>query len=317
MRQPDRRTKVSRVENRLRQRQNYRRATPRTVPQRGRATPTTESDTSKRLMTYDDYVKSLDEQEKLIELEGDDGWDKLAEIAASTWSHLKKIPSVCISALIGVGSFLRPTFVAALHRVNRASPQKARRLYRLVQGSISRIYRRLGRRKSLLLTGGSALLIVALASVLTTTRNVSQSLDPEAGQVESAVDQSQQQRQLDFPIAESETRKDEQGIAFDPDRGVASFRDVIQGYVVTVSQQPLTDEQKLDQDAFLETVAVNLFAQGSFTSEKGPVHYTIPLPDVDPSQTIMFTHKDLLIFVRTQGVELDSIVWERYVNSLQ
>jgi hypothetical protein len=120
----------------------------------------------------------------------------------------------------------------------------------------------------------------------------------------------------DFELALTDTINADEGISFDANRGVASFRDTIRGVKVTVSQQKLTEGQKIDRAAQTELVAVQLLASTSLESDIGTVYLTDPTGQADPSQTAIFSTDELLIFVRTQGVVLAPQAWLEYANSI-
>ena len=122
-----------------------------------------------------------------------------------------------------------------------------------------------------------------------------------------------------FDIVLPDERSDqvEDRIFFDSDLGVASFRDAIRGSEVTISQQPLTDEQKADREGQLEIIALQLLAETSFDSKFGTVYVSNTSPDGTPSQVTMFTTDELLIFIRTSGNALSVDAWAEYIQRIE
>jgi hypothetical protein len=101
-------------------------------------------------------------------------------------------------------------------------------------------------------------------------------------------------------------------IAYDGQRKVASFADILNGINITVSQQPLPESFKDDPDKEVRKIAESFNADmqikaGGITAYKGT--------NANGPQTIIFHRGELLIFMFSER-EIPDDVWGTYILSL-
>ena len=244
---------------------------------------------------YDDYLKKLDEQEQLFDLSDDTFMDALRE-----WSDEKK-------------KIWGPRLKIASKSSWKATRKGSSSVISRLSSTSTRLYKKLG----LVKIGAAVGLIVLSIGVISFVANRGES--GLEGEVAAATDDSGTVQPVGapFPIVASDSIVESRGVSFDRETGVASFRDKFNELEVTVSQQPLTQEQIDRGEQFLNEVAFSLQTSTSFPTEKGTVHLTIPSEDnPDESQVGVFIYKDLLIFVRTHDIQFEPVDWVEFVNSL-
>lgn len=264
-------------------------------------------------MTYDDYIKQTANIDKIIEIDEDTKWDKLRDfvgeylawMAAKTKRYTPVVKAKAAS-LAKVAYQKQPINKALLERWARGAREK-----------IKPLESKFGA-KNVLFGGITGITVLVLGGGFFIPKLFS----GESGQVQSAVDVAEDlnignQIEPTFDVAVTDTVNKDQGIYFDPEVGVASYRDIVRGFTVTVSQQPLTDVQRADPAGELEKLAVQLLAGVSFETDLGTVYLTTPAPEGDPSQVAMFMTNDLLIFIRTAGVSISTEGWVEYINRIQ
>lgn len=102
-------------------------------------------------------------------------------------------------------------------------------------------------------------------------------------------------------------------VKYDAQRKVVNYKDSIGGVEITISQQPLPEAFKQDTEAKVKKIAEEFSATKTIatanptayigTSAKGP-------------QTVIFSKKDLLVFIQSTKV-IDDHDWAEYITSLQ
>lgn len=105
----------------------------------------------------------------------------------------------------------------------------------------------------------------------------------------------------------------EGAVRYDAQRKVVNFQDSIGGVAITISQQPLPEAFKEDTEAKVKKMAEEFSATKTIatanptayigTSAKGP-------------QTVIFSKKDLLVFIQS-AKKIDDHDWAEYVTNLQ
>lgn len=105
----------------------------------------------------------------------------------------------------------------------------------------------------------------------------------------------------------------QKGVSYEPQKGVASFADKISGVEVIVSQQPLPDQFKQNPKQEVENLAKSFKASKVLEAKGTQAFYGTS--SLDGYQTVIFTKKDLLIFIRAQQ-ELDKDALTQYIVNL-
>lgn len=105
----------------------------------------------------------------------------------------------------------------------------------------------------------------------------------------------------------------EGAVRFDAERKVVNYKDSIGGVAITVSQQPLPEAFRQDTDSKVKKMAEGFSATKTIatanptayigSSEKGP-------------QTVIFSKKDLLVFIQS-AKKIDDHDWAEYITNLK
>ncbi len=262
--------------------------------------------TKKQPMTYDDYIRSLASSEKLFEVEEipfGERFRKFTDVLSEFASRLKT----------ALWRRIRSYSVTLLAFIRSHRPEAVNKQLKPVIRTYKQLEKRFGARTLMVAGSLGAIFILAGFSVILTKSQLSKPDKGGNGEVQGVSDAPKPT----FDVVESETRDENTKVAFDPQLGVASFQDKVGDLPVVISQQPLAEEQRKNQNEFLNEVSVNLRTTGSIETDKGTVHFTIPTQKKnDTVQVIIFIYKDLLIFVRADGtLEPDQI--KAYVDGLK
>lgn len=110
---------------------------------------------------------------------------------------------------------------------------------------------------------------------------------------------------------ESETTSDK--VAYDAQRKVASYTDMVGGIKVTVSQQALPETFKDSPEEKVKKLAES-FAANEVISTSSPTAYLGT--SVKGPQTVIFTKNGLLIFIQS-AQKIDKPDWAEYITKLQ
>jgi hypothetical protein len=119
----------------------------------------------------------------------------------------------------------------------------------------------------------------------------------------------------DFDTVLPDGKKDETSdnkLGYDPQRRVASFRDTLEGKVITVSQQPLPEAFKNNTDEEVKKLAKG-FNANEVIQESNPKAYLGT--DVSGAQTVIFHKKGLLVFILSPK-QIDKDQWAAYITKL-
>lgn len=98
---------------------------------------------------------------------------------------------------------------------------------------------------------------------------------------------------------------------YDPERGFSSFRDELNGKLITVNQQPVPANFELSADILLAQTEYSSI--GRLETNNGSVY--IARADTGAQHAIAFKFKNLLIFITTTH-EISNAEWQKYVNEL-
>jgi hypothetical protein len=119
----------------------------------------------------------------------------------------------------------------------------------------------------------------------------------------------------DFPysLPKGSDTEIEGEVRYNPQRKLVNFKDSIGGVVITISQQPLPEGFKEDTDTKVKKLAQDFNATKTIatanptsyigTSAKGP-------------QTVIFSKKDLLVFIQSTSI-IDDHDWAEYITNLK
>lgn len=102
-------------------------------------------------------------------------------------------------------------------------------------------------------------------------------------------------------------------VRFDPKRKVVNYKDTVAGVSVTVSQQQLPEGLKEDSQEKIKKIAADFSATRALTTAT-PTAYIGD--SIEGPQTVIFTKKDLLIFVLSAN-KVDDKDWAEYVTTLR
>ncbi len=253
-----------------------------------------------RQMTYDDYLAEVKDGEKFFEVSDDTRWDEIRENIRSKI----RVYSEWVKAN-------GPTYAQTAYT-------KARGYARIAWSWAQKQYKTLRARYStrqLALAGGASIAVLVLLGGLVSVFTGSDGTS-EQTVAEGTVQGASSEPTIDFdPVLPSTVEED--AVFIDARQGVASFRDQIGLSTVTVSQQPLTEEQKADRAGQLELISVQLLSDVSFATQFGTTYLTNTAPDGTASQVVMFTTDDLLVFIRTPGTTIAVDDWVEYINTIE
>ncbi len=115
-------------------------------------------------------------------------------------------------------------------------------------------------------------------------------------------------------VPETAKKVEDKPVSYDPEKQVASFKDKITGVDVTISQQALPDTFKANPEQEVEKLAKNFNANKIIYA--GEVKAFSGISSEDKTQTVVFTKKNLLIFVRAVK-ELDKDGLVQYIINLE
>jgi len=270
-------------------------------------TPTKPANTK---ITYDDFLESIKDADKIIDINDDSKWNNFLEFTSEyvSWINQKKNKYLPVAKKKLSEFAIKSYQKQPIHRL--AIEKWSKTGYRRLKGLNSQFGS-----KKVLFGGLTSIALLVLGGGFIIFRDSPQ---PQ-GTVKAVVDEKPNvvREEPDFPIVTSDTADLEQGLYFDSSKGVATFRDKIKSVPVTVSQQPLNDQQKLNPAGELEKVAVQLSAGISIKTKLGTVYITTPDPEVSKDQAALFMTNDLLIFVKTAGVSISTEGWVEYINSIK
>lgn len=250
---------------------------------------------SARQMTYDDYVSQVRDIDKIIEVDEDNFGERLRRSVSSLRNRLELV----------IGR-LSSRFTAFVHSAvgEKLATQKwlgqAKQWDRRVVIGVGSVT--------------SIIVLVLCGQLLFGDDSIRTSdLTSSAGQVQGARVVTE-----DFEPVVPEDKKEEiaKTLYIEPQKGIAGYHDTLSGFPITISQQPLSDEQKRDPEESLSKISVAVYASGSLETKKGRAYIVQPSED-DPTQKVLFITKDLLILIRTSGTDISDEAWIEYINSIE
>ncbi len=102
-------------------------------------------------------------------------------------------------------------------------------------------------------------------------------------------------------------------VRYNAERKLVNFKDSIGGVEITISQQPLPEAFKEDTDNKVKKLAADFSATKAITTAN-PTAYLGT--SVEGPQTVIFTKKDLLVFILSTK-SIDEHDWAEYITNLQ
>lgn len=175
-----------------------------------------------------------------------------------------------------------------------------------IKKSVLRLRNYATRHKKQVIVGlGAVLLLAGGSSLFLAQRLQKQNTAP---QVQGAATDTKPTFEALIP---SESAK--ASIKFDETRKVASYQDVIDGERVVVSQQELSEKDRVDTN-FLSRTATAFNLKTEVTTKKGQAFIGI---NIDKNtQFAMFTYKGFLVFIQAETTHKNQTIVE-YIDSLQ
>jgi len=272
-------------------------------------------------MTYDDYLAQVKDADKIIDVDEDSKLDVAREVWTQYVEWLKqkrlKYQPIVIAKLRGAIK----TVVDSPKVTQFTCVVKSKTV-----NSFGSLVRRLGRNNVVngAITSTVVLVILgvfiaSLSSSDSVNDNVAQGVDGSDSiqSSEGSVQGASARVEPSFDVVTPDDEPIQASVVFDPSVGVASFKDKIQDRGITVSQQPLTDEQKADKVNQLELISVSLSAEVSFETKFGTTYLTNVAPDGTKSQVVLFMTEELLVIMRSDGVTINPDAWVEYINTIE
>ena len=165
-------------------------------------------------------------------------------------------------------------------------------------------YKRLG-------IGSGALAIVLVIGVIAVSTRSDNKNTPGTTNVLSSSDQKAS-FEYSLPTgAGSDVKPDE--VRYDAQKKVVNFTDSIGGVDITISQQPLPDDFKNDTAEKVKKLAEGFSATKTVTTAN-PTAYIGT--SVKGPQTVIFSKKDLLVFIQSTK-QIDDHDWAEYITNLK
>lgn len=160
------------------------------------------------------------------------------------------------------------------------------------------------------LIGGAA--CVVLAAGLTTTAILTKG-DRKGGDTSAVLSESKQGADFAYSLPKGDTKGIDGEVRYDAERKVVNFRDSIGGVEITISQQPLPEGLKEDTENKVKKLAADFSATKELTTAN-PTAYLGT--SVKGPQTVIFSKKDLLVFIQSAKT-IDDHDWAEYITNLQ
>jgi hypothetical protein len=163
--------------------------------------------------------------------------------------------------------------------------------------------------KKWVISGAACFIVVAgLTGVFLVTRD---NKKDEGGPAVLA--ETQQKADFAYSLPKGTTDGIEGDVRYNSERKLVNFKDSIGGVEITVSQQPLPEGFKEDTDNKVKKLAEDFSATKSIATAN-PTAYIGT--SIKGPQTVIFTKKDLLVFIQSTKV-IDEHDWAEYITNLQ
>jgi hypothetical protein len=152
-------------------------------------------------------------------------------------------------------------------------------------------------------------LVIAISGLIYGIYNINQSSNVEVSETKPV-----QTAPTFDTLGLTKGQKTEKIVAYDEEKKVASYSDVIDGTEVTVSQQPLPDNFKTNSTKEVEKLAASFKATNAITAGKVTAYSGVA--SETGTQTIVFTKNQLLIFILASK-ELTGKSIAKYITDLK
>lgn len=116
-----------------------------------------------------------------------------------------------------------------------------------------------------------------------------------------------------YSLPKGDSKSIDAPVKYDSQRKVVNFRDSIGGVGITISQQPLPESFKDDPQNKVKKLAED-FSATEVLSTATPTAFLGTA--IEGPQTVIFTKKDLLVFIQSEK-KIDNKDWAEYVTNLQ
>ena len=163
-------------------------------------------------------------------------------------------------------------------------------------------------KKWVMIGAGSVILLVGVPITLQLTKN-----DKDNGTDTAVLAEKTEKANFEYSLPDGDASEANGTVKYDATKKVVNYQDDIGGVAITISQQPLPSNFKDDTEAKVKKLAEDFAATKTIatanptayvgTSAKGP-------------QTVIFSKKDLLVFIQSTK-EIDDKDWAEYITNLK
>ena len=163
-------------------------------------------------------------------------------------------------------------------------------------------------KKWVIIGAGSVILLVGVPITLQMTKN-----DKDTGTDTAVLAEKTEKANFEYSLPDGDASEANGTVKYDATKKVVNYQDDIGGVAITISQQPLPSGFKEDTEAKVKKLAEDFAATKTIatanptayvgTSAKGP-------------QTVIFSKKDLLVFIQS-AKEIDDKDWAEYITNLK
>lgn len=129
----------------------------------------------------------------------------------------------------------------------------------------------------------------------------------------AVLSENDQKANFAYSLPKGDTDAIDGDVRYDSQRKVVNFKDSIGGVDITISQQPLPEDFGTDTESKVKKLAEGFSADRALTTAN-PTAYIGK--SVEGPQTVIFSKKDLLVFIFSVK-EIDDHDWAEYITNLQ
>jgi hypothetical protein len=165
-------------------------------------------------------------------------------------------------------------------------------------------------RKKLIVAGSLGVIVVGvgLTTLLLTSGN-----EKKGNDTKGVLSDKTEKPTFAYSLPKGSQSEIEGDVRYDSQRKVANYKDSIGGIEITISQQPLPDSFKEGTEDKVKKLAEG-FSATEVISTANPTAYLGN--DVKGPQTVIFSKKNLLVFIQSAG-KIDNHDWAEYITNLQ
>lgn len=234
-----------------------------------------------KTMTYDDYVKSISDADKIIDIDED---EKLIE---------------------NIRNMAFDKFGLYRHKIQ----QKLASLR--LKGTITTHFKPL-------LVATTVFISIVLAFSMFGAKDNDRSPESQVAEYDEEVlgAASQNEASPDYRYFKPNSNDSNMSEAsYDSSKKVVAYKDTLQGFPITLSQQKIASNDSSSTSKIIDHIKVNLDTKGIIETNKGKAYIT-QLDLRTNTQTVFFVKDDLLVFLNSKGVSLNNSVWKSYIDKL-